>query len=101
MNPLILGFSVLLIYLSALAQTKAPDASTETRTSQESTRVYSDYDRFEDRTRYWTFALPVLVEGRIDRSLRVVGFFHFRGKGAGHKIERLGLVFFYSSSDLK
>jgi hypothetical protein len=41
------------------------------------------------------------VEGRIDRSLRVVGFFHFRGKGAGHKIERLGLVFFSSSSDLK
>ena len=101
MNPRVLGLSVLLIYSSALGQAKAPDALTETGPSQKSARVYSKYDRFEDRTRYWTSALPVLVEGKIDPSLTVVGFFHFRGKGAGHSIERLGLIFFSSSSDLK
>ena len=101
MNLLILGLSVLLIYSSALAQTKAPDGLTETRPSQEPTRVHSAYDRFEDRTRYWTSALPVLVDGRVDRSLTVLGFFHFRGKGAGHSIERLGLVFFSNSFEWK
>lgn len=63
--------------------------------------VKSDYDRFEDRTRYWTFALPVSRGGRIDHSLKLSSFFHFRGKGAGHSIERLGFVFFSTSSEFR
>jgi len=31
----------------------------------------------------------------------VSSFFHFRGRGAGHSIERLGFVFFSSSQDFR
>lgn len=51
------------------------------------------YDRFEDRTRYWTE--PVLV----GRGLDLTATFSYRGKGAGHAVDMLGLVFSSKSTD--
>lgn len=55
--------------------------------------VIREYDRFENRTRYWT--PPARMVYGLD--LRVT--FSFRGKGAGNDIEGFHLVFSSTSSD--
>jgi hypothetical protein len=81
MNPPILALVFLFLSFPAIAQTAKPDDDALKNLerlvlSSEKTRpnVRSEYDRFEDRTRYWTVALPVLTDGRADRSLMVSSF---------------------------
>lgn len=43
--------------------------------------VNKQYDKFEDRTRYWTS--PAKVRDEYEHDLRVSGYFYYRGQGAG------------------
>jgi hypothetical protein len=61
--------------------------------------VNKQYDKFEDRTRYWTS--PVKVRDGYEHELRVSGYFYYRGRGAGKPIESIGLVFFSKSPQWK
>lgn len=56
-------------------------------------RVIRQYDRFEDKTRYWTY--PTVVR----RGLDLAASFSFKGKGAGKDIEHFYLIFTYVGSD--
>lgn len=55
--------------------------------------VIRDYDRFENRTRYWT--TPIRVQSGLDLYVH----FSFKGKGAGREINGFYLIFESTSSD--
>lgn len=50
-------------------------------------RVIRQYDRFEDKTRYWTVPTPLRY------GLNVTVHFSFKGKGAGKDVEGFYLIF--------
>lgn len=56
-------------------------------------RVIRQYDRFEDKTRYWTVPTPLRYR------LNVTAMFSFKGKGAGKDIEGFYLIFTSTGSD--
>lgn len=56
-------------------------------------RIIREYDRFEDRTRYWT--APSFVRS----GLEIRGYFSFKGKGAGHEVNGFSLIFTSTSTD--
>lgn len=90
---------VLLIFpLTADAQSRPSDdplrdleklVLTDNRTSPKTTR---QYDRFENRTRYWT------VPATVTEGLTLAAHFSFKGRGAGHEIEGFYLIFQSASS---
>ena len=55
--------------------------------------IIKEYDRFEDRTRYWT------TPARITQELDLTVTFSFKGAGAGHEIEGFRLIFTSNASD--
>lgn len=77
MKPLVLAL-LLFVPISAAAQ---------------ESRLIREYDRFEDRTRYWT--TPTYLSS----GLKFAATFSFKGKGAGHQIEGFSLVFSSTSRD--
>ena len=70
-----------------------------TKEEQGLVKVLTDYDKFEDRTRYWT--APVSIRDQFPDDLSVSGYFYYRGRGAGRPIESIGLVFFSKSAKWK
>lgn len=73
MKLLLLAFLLLLPAISAAQQTQS--------------LVTREYDRFEDRTRY--FAEPILIRSGLELTVS----FSFRGKGAGNEIEGFWFTF--------
>lgn len=76
MKPLILAVS-LLLPLAASGQST----------------VIRDYDRFENRTRYWS------ARTQVQSGLDIYVHFSFKGKGAGREIHSFYLIFESTSSD--
>jgi hypothetical protein len=72
-----------LLLLLALSITAAAQTS----------HLVHDYDRFEDRTSYWTHYIEA------QPGLKLTVHFSFKGKGAGHDIEGFYVIFSSVSSD--
>lgn len=56
-------------------------------------RVIREYDRFEDRTRYWT------TPQSFKEGLDLTAYLSFQGKGAGREVDEMSLIFISTSSD--
>lgn len=94
----LIGLLLLTFPLTTAAQSRPSDdplkdleklVLTDTRNTKRTTR---QYDRFENRTRYWT--LPTTVREGLDLAAQ----FSFKGQGAGHEIEGFYLSFQSASS---
>lgn len=59
------------------------------------------YDKFEDRTLTHTPSRAISTEMGYAHELSVVGYFYFRGKGAGRPIEAMGLMFISRAREWK
>lgn len=62
-------------------------------TSAQTSNIIRVYDRFEDRTRYWT--PPAYVYPGLDLTVT----FSFKGQGAGHDVDGFSLVFSSTSTE--
>lgn len=60
--------------------------------AQES-HVIKEYDRFEDRTKYWT------TRSTVSHGLDLMAHFSFKGQGAGHEISGFYLIFVSTAPD--
>ena len=88
MKPILLTVAIALFMCTVSAATQQPKPS-------EVSTVHKAYDRFEDRTRYWTS--PVAISYEYEHALWVSGYFYYRGQGAGKPIENIGLFSFSKS----
>jgi hypothetical protein len=64
-------------------------------------QIKTSYDKFEDGTLTYTPAHQILTDEGYSHELSVVGYFHFRGKGAGHAVKNIGLVFYSKAKEWK
>lgn len=83
---------LLLLAVMALLSPLAVSAQTDPQQKRQS-NIIREYDRFEDRTNYWT--RPKTVRS----GLNVMAHFSFKGKGAGNDVDGFNLIFTSIGSD--
>jgi hypothetical protein len=83
---------LLLLAVIAFLSPLAVSAQTDPQEKRQS-NIIREYDRFEDRTKYWT--RPKTVRSGLD----VMAHFSFKGKGAGNEVDGFYLIFTSMGSD--